>query len=152
MDEPAQMISNEGFEEAMERGGVHGALAFLNARSPYRYTAIYRFDGEMVSNLYLFDRLGTVSSDPTPVPMDDTFCQFVGTSGNFSTNNSLQDPRLVEHPQREVFQSYFGLPLSRKPGTIFGSLCHFDSSPQSIDDDEIPFLESIAPELMKHLK
>lgn len=152
MDEPAHKVSSERFEEAMERGGIHGALRFLNARSPYRYTAIYRFEGEMVRNLYLFDRLGTASSDPSPVPMGDTFCQFVGASGNFSTGNSLQDPRLDEHPKREVLKSYFGLPLSRKPGTIFGSLCHFDSFPQSIDDDEIPFLESIAPELMKHLK
>ena len=67
MDEPAHKVSRERLEEAMERGGIHGALRFLNARSPYRYTAIYRFVGEMVRNLYLFDRLGTVSADPSPV-------------------------------------------------------------------------------------
>jgi hypothetical protein len=152
MNERAPTNSNQKFEEAMERGGVYAALAFLNGRSPYRYTAIYRFEGEMVRNLYLFDRLGTVASDPSPVPMGDTFCQFVGAPGNFSTSNSLEDSRLDEHPKREVLQSYFGLPLSRKPGTIFGSLCHFDALPQSIADDEIPFLESVTPELMKHLE
>ena len=152
MDELAHKVPGEQFEEAMERGGVHGALEFLNARSPYRYTAIYRFEGEMVRNLYFFDRLGTASSDPSPVPMGDTFCQFVGAPGTFSTGNSLEDSRLDEHPKREELKSYFGLPLSRNPGTLFGSLCHFDVLPQSIADDEIPFLESIAPELMKHLK
>ena len=152
MDEPAHKVSRERLEEAMERGGIHGALRFLNARSPYRYTAIYRFEGEMVRNLYLFDRLGTVSSDPSPVSMGDTFCRFVGAPGIFSTGNSLEDSRLDGHPKREEFKSCFGLPLSRNPGIIFGSLCHFDAFPQSIADDEIPFLESIAPELMKRLK
>ena len=55
----------------------------------------------MVRNLYFFDRLGTVSSDPSPVPMGDTFCQFVGASSIFSTGNPLEDPRRDEHPKWE---------------------------------------------------
>ena len=70
----------------------------LNARSPHRYSPIYRPEGEMVRNLYLFDTLGTVSADPSPVSMGDTFCQFVGASSIFSTGNPLEDARLDGHP------------------------------------------------------
>ena len=70
----------------------------LNARSPHRYSPIYRPEGEMVRNLYLFDTLGTVSADPSPVSMGDTFCQFVGAPSIFSTGTPLEDARLDGHP------------------------------------------------------
>ena len=140
------------FIAALEVAGIAGALKFLNARTPYRYTAIYRFEGAMMRNIYLYDRLGEDVSDFGKVPLGDSFCQFVMAQGGFSTSDSAHDERLLGHAYRGVLNAYFGLPLSRKPGTIYGTFCHFDFKPQVIADGEIKFLESVTPWLLDYLE
>lgn len=140
------------FRAEIEFSGVEGALKFLNARTPYRYTAIYRFEGAMMRNIYLYDRQGEDVSDFAKVPLGDSFCQFVMTEDGFSTSDSAHDERLLGHAYRGVLNSYFGLPLSRKPGTIYGTFCHFDFKPQVIADSEIKFLESVTPWLLDYLE
>ena len=136
----------------IELGGVEAGLKFLNARTDYRYTAIYRFEGAMMRNIYLYDRLGESVSNFAKVPLGDSFCQFVMAEGVFNTGDSSQDVRLLGHSYRGVLNAYFGLPLSRKPGTIYGTFCHFDLKPQAIDDSEIEFLQSVTPWLMDYLE
>ena len=136
----------------IERGGVEAGLKFLNARTDYRYTAIYRFEGAMMRNIYLYDRLGESVSNFAKVPLGDSFCQFVMAEGVFNTGDSSQDERLLGHSYRGVLNAYFGLPLSRKPGTIYGTFCHFDFKPLLIDDSEIEFLQSVTPWLMDYLE
>jgi len=140
------------FLAEIEFGGVEGALKYLNARTPYRYTAIYRFEGAMMRNIYLYDREGEDVSDFEKVPLADSFCQFVMAEDGFSTSDSAQDERLLGHAYRSILNSYFGLPLSRKPGTIYGTFCHFDFKPQVIADSEIEFLESVTPWLLDYLE
>ena len=136
----------------IEVGGVEAGLKFLNARTGYRYTAIYRFEGAMMRNIYLYDRQGEAVSDFAKVPLGDSFCQFVMAEGGFYTPDSSQDERLLGHSYQGVLNAYFGLPLSRKPGTIYGTFCHFDFKPLLIDDSEIEFLQSVTPWLMDYLE
>ena len=136
----------------IERGGVEAGLKFLNARTDYRYTAIYRFEGAKMRNIYLYDRLGESVSNFVKVPLGDSFCQFVMAEGGFNTGDSSKDERLLGHSYQGVLNAYFGLPLSRQPGTIYGTFCHFDFKPQAIDDSEIEFLQSITPWLMDYLE
>lgn len=136
----------------IELGGVEAGLKFLNARTAYRYTGIYRLEGAMMRNIYLYDRLGQAVSNFAKVPLGDSFCQFVLAEGGFCTSDSAHDERLIGHPYRGVFNAYFGLPLSRRPGTLYGTLCHFDFKPLVIDDSEIEFLQSVAPWLMDYLE
>jgi GAF domain-containing protein len=136
----------------IELGGIEAGLKYLNARTAYRYTAIYRFEGAMMRNIYLYDRQGEVVSDFAKVPLGDSFCQFVMAEGGFITSDSAKDERLQGHPYQGVLNAYFGLPLSRKPGTLYGTFCHFDFKPQVIDDREIEFLQSVAPWLMDYLE
>ena len=42
--------------EALRAGGLHAALALLNARTVHRFTGIYRYDGDTLRNVALFDR------------------------------------------------------------------------------------------------
>jgi GAF domain-containing protein len=121
------------------------------SRTPYRYTGIYRFDGEMMRAICLHDRKGEDSASLDAVPLGDSFCQFAMTQGGFETRDSGTDPRLEGHAYRGVLNSYYGLPLSISPGTIYGTLCHFDFDPQQISDNEIEFLESVRPILMNRL-
>ena len=132
--------------------GMASALEFLNARTGYRYTGIFRFEGTRMRNIWLYDRQGEDAASFASVPLEDSFCQFVMAEGGFSTADSGQDPRLENHFYRGVLNAYVGLPLSSAPGSLYGTFCHFDSAPQSVPEDEIPFLESVTPELMKHLK
>jgi hypothetical protein len=136
----------------IERGGLDAGLKFLNARTDYRYTAIYRFEGGMMRNIYLYDRLGETVSKFAKVPLGDSFCQFVMAEGGFYTSDSGQDERLQGHTYRGVLNAYFGLPLSRKPGTLYGTFCHFDFKPIVIEDIEIEFLQSVTPWLMDYLE
>jgi GAF domain-containing protein len=136
----------------IELGGLEAGLKFLNARTDYRYTAIYRFEGAMMRNIYLYDRQGEAVSNFAKVPLGDSFCQFVMAEGGFSTCDSGQDERLLGHPYQGVLNAYFGLPLSRRPGTIYGTLCHFDFRPIVIQDSEIEFLQSVTPWLMDYLQ
>jgi GAF domain-containing protein len=139
------------FHLAFENGGLLGALRYLNARTTFRYTAIYRLDGQMMRNILLFDRDGENPTSLTELPLGDSFCQFVMRDNGFNTANSADDMRLLGHPYQGVLNSYFGLPLSRKAGTIYGTFCHFDAQPMEIADSEIAFLEAVSTLLMDQL-
>jgi hypothetical protein len=141
----------DDFRAAIDAGGLEAALAHLNRRTDFRYTAIYRLDGGMMRNICLFDRQGQDVSNLAEVPLGDSFCQFVMADNGFRTADSSQDARLDGHVYQGILNSYFGLPLSHQPGTIYGTLCHFDFDPKQIPDSEVPFLESVRPILMSRL-
>jgi GAF domain-containing protein len=139
------------FHLALENGGLLGALRYLNALTTFRYTAIYRLDGQMMRNILLYDRDGINPSSLSELPLDDSFCQFAMRDKGFKTANSADDIRLLGHPYQGVLNSYFGLPLSRQAGTIYGTFCHFDDQPMEIADSEIAFLEAVSMLLMNQL-
>ena len=60
------------FRLAFDSGGLHGALRYLNARTSFRYTAVYRLDGQMMRNIHLYDRQGEIPllEAVSPVLMD----------------------------------------------------------------------------------
>ena len=105
----------------------------------------------MMRNIHVYDRQGENPSSLSEVPLSDSFCQFVMRDNGFSTVNSANDARLLDHPYQGVLNSYFGLPLSRKAGTIYGTFCHFYVEPMVIPDSEIPLLEAVSPVLMDQL-
>ena len=139
------------FEAAIVQGGLPRALQFLNARTTFRYTAVYRIEGRFIRNLCLYDRLGKDQSNKERVLLSDSFCQFVTANAGFETRDSANDSRLDGQHFQGVLNAYFGMPLSACPGTIYGTLCHFDPEPNQIDDSEVPFLEAICPLLMARL-
>ena len=139
------------FHLAFKSGGLYGALRYLNARTTFRYTAIYRLDGQMMRNILLYDRQGENPVSLSEVPLNDSFCQFVIRDNGFKTNNSANDARLPGHAYQGILNAYFGLPLSRKAGTIYGTFCHFDLEPMEISDREIALLEAVSTVLMDQL-
>jgi hypothetical protein len=139
------------FQSLIDRGGLDAALAYLNRRTDFRYTAIYRLQDGMMCNISLFDRRSEDTSQLAEVPLGESFCQFVMADGGFQTADSATDDRLDGHVYKGILNSYYGLPLSSEPGTIYGTLCHFDFDPRQIADSEVPFLESVRPLLMSRL-
>jgi CheY-like chemotaxis protein len=115
------------FQVVLAAQGVQESLAFLNRRSPYRFTGIYQFDGTRRKNLGLFDRLEPKTLRGDTVPLRETLCSIVETSRQpLVVTDASTDPRTLDHPARTTLQSYCGVILRRLDGTPFGSLCHFD--------------------------
>lgn len=142
----------EAFREALAEGGIPAALKFINARSPHRFTSIYRFDGSTLRNLYLYDRANPEFGLFPDAPLGESYCSIVSkTAAAFATHDSLRDRRVEGHPKREMVLSYCGIPLVREDGTMFGTLCHFDFVPHEIAADEVEYLEAVAPYILREL-
>jgi CheY-like chemotaxis protein len=141
----APVVARE-LHEAIASGGVHAAIAVLNKRGAHRFTAIYRFDGKVLTNLHIFDRRNPTVAKGDDATMSDTYCSLVAaTRKTFVTSDTLADPRLAEHPARLAVQSYCGVLLRNTDSTPFGSLCHFDLVPVAVTPETIELLELAAP-------
>ena len=141
------------FTSTLSSVGIHAALGYLNSRTRFRFTGIYRPEPPLLRNLHLFDRenptlnvCGGVSS------LDDTYCAIAcATNAAFSTTNAGRDPRLRSHAARDAVLSYAGAPV-RHNGSVTATLCHFDVRPRLIPAGELQVLELIAPTLGEWLR
>lgn len=127
-------------------GDVRGAIIHLNGLTEHRFTSLYRFDNETLTNVYFFDRENPTQESTPDIPVMASYCVFVRNShSTFTTLESLQDDRLHDHPKQLVVRSYCGMPLLDENGKMFGTICHFDFQPMPISDATVKLLESIAP-------
>ena len=123
------------------------ALRFLNARTRFRFTGIYRVEPPLLRNVHLYDRENpgvNLSGDVSR--LEETFCAIVWREDRpFASRDSLTDARVAEHAAREHVQSYCGIPVRDASGRIQGTLCHFDVRPRLVPRSEIALLELVAP-------
>jgi GAF domain-containing protein len=149
--EPLKDILYE-FESRLSAAGVHGALRFLNQRTSYRFTGVYRFKPPLMRSLMLYDRENPDLVIGSDTLLTETYCSIVGEiEAPFSTPDARQDERLTAHPARESILSYCGVLLRAEDGATFGTLCHFDLIAHAVMEDEIQILEAAAPLLMPRL-
>lgn len=140
------------FEEAVLQGGLSAGLLFLNRRVAHRCTVVYGVDGDNMELVELVDKQANPQTAiPAPVLFAQSFCQVTLRGGPLSTADSSADTRLDGKTYQGVIKSYVGLPLSRAPGTFFGTLCHYDFAEQPLDDEEFEFLQQAAVILAKRL-
>lgn len=143
----------ESFEEVLESEGVHGALRFLNARAPHRFTGVYRFEPPVLRNVRLFDRENPMLEIGEDVAVRESYCSITGAgAAPFSTDDSLSDERLADHPARLSTRSYCGVPLLDSSGAVVGTLCHFDVTPRATPNPEIALMQAATPALMRVLR
>lgn len=143
----------EIFREILAEESIDAALRFLNARATHRFTAVYRFDGSTLHNLYLYDRANPEFGLFPDARLEESYCSIVReTTAAFVVEDSAHDARVGEHPKRELILSYCGIPLRRADGALFGTLCHFDFAPHEIARGEIEFLEEVAPYILNKLE
>jgi len=142
-------------EARLNERGPQAALAFLNARTRYRFTGIYHADPPLLRNMFLFDRENPALRAATgPVcPIDETYCGIVvADEAEFATGDATLDARLTAHPAREAVISYAGVPLRLASGRPWGTLCHFDVRPRLLLGRELAVLQAAAPVLMRWLR
>ncbi|OUM04075.1 hypothetical protein [Variovorax sp. JS1663] len=135
----------ETFSAVLRAEGPAAALAYLNEGVPHRYSAIYRFAGLKLQNVFLQDKLGEMRPQYlATVPFDQSFCQFVRRDSAFRTDNSAVDPRLEGHPYQGVVVSYHSVPVVSDAGELWGTLSHFDMASLPLCDDEFELMQGAA--------
>jgi hypothetical protein len=137
---------SEKFKTTLKADGLGAAMRWLNDRVPYRYTAIFAFDGEMLRNICLIDKDNSKITNCSDQPITESYCMYIHRSRErFSVEQALLDQRVEEHPKRHSVQCYYGIPLFGSEGKMLGTVCHFDSMPVRVTEEIAEALDDLAP-------
>jgi GAF domain-containing protein len=136
----------EKFKTTLKADGLGAAMRWLNDQAPYRYTAIFAFDGEMLRNICLVDKDNSKITTCSDQPITESYCMYIHRSGaQFNVEQALLDARVEGHPKRQSFQCYYGIPLFGPQGRMLGTVCHFDSMPTHVTEETAEALDDLAP-------
>ena len=133
-------FSLSNFQNVLDAHGLTAGLLFLNARVPHRYTAIYRLSEEHLRRMGFVDKEGSLGLETADVPFKDSFCEMAVREGHLVVSDVAADARLHDQPNPFMLGSYVGLPLSRGPGVLYGTFCHYDTCAHPLSDTELAFL------------
>ena len=134
------------FRRTLKSQGLWPAMQYLNAKAPYRYSAVFRFEGSMLRNVCLVDRESPEVTCCAELPIADSYCVYVReSSSDFAVEHARMDCRVTGHPKAEMFQSYYGVPLLADDGALLGTICHFDERPLVLDSQVGGLLNEVAP-------
>lgn len=135
------------FARLLHGRGLLAALGYLNDRTRYRFTGLYRAEPPLLRNVALFDRENPdIDVSGAVAKLDETYCSITRRTGSpFSTDDALHDARLTTHAARDSVLCYSGVPVRLGNGVPWGTLCHFDLRPRLLPADELAVLASVAP-------
>jgi hypothetical protein len=139
------------FRRALTEGGVLAALALLNHRTAYRFTAVYRLVGSVLRAQHAHDRTCEYRTWLSVVPIERSFCQYAIDSGEFMTSGASHDSRFANKPYAGMVESYYGQLLRYPDGRPYGTFIHFDMESRDIAAEEIAFLREAVPLFMTRL-
>lgn len=128
----------------LARPDVHAALDYLNGRTAYRFTGLYRFEGGTLRNVALFDRWVPRQKKGADAPLDQTFCGIVRDAGELEVQYGPTDPRFPWMQQNAVV-CYCGTLVRDGDGEPLGTLCHFDVQRCEQSSSELALLRAAAP-------
>lgn len=126
MSEQSWSKEVEEVQRLLDARGLHAALRYLNERTPYRFTGLYRFEGDTLRSVALFDRWSPETLTGADAPTGQTFCAIVRDAGD---SLAVMDGRVdVRFPWMTAnpVACYCGVLLRDKQGAPAGTLCHFD--------------------------
>lgn len=140
--------SLESFKSLLKTAGLHEALRFLNSRTPHRFTGIYKFDGDTLRNIALYDDFTPNLQKGEDAPMNATYCSLVQTLEKLEINDSQDDERVKGKINTPVI-SYCGVLIRDEEGKPFGTLCHFDMKRCQEPTLDFPLLQEAAKYVLK---
>jgi hypothetical protein len=133
------------FKITLKADGLRGAMRWLNDRVPYRFTAIFAFDGDILRNVCLIDKENQDITNCSDQPITESYCMYIRRSGErFSVDEASLDSRVAVHPKRQSVQCYYGIPLFGPEGQMLGTVCHFDSMPMRVTEEIATALDDLA--------
>ena len=134
------------FEASLRADGLFAAMRWLNGRVPYRYSAVFRFDGDVLRNICLIDKenpnVFTCADQPIT---NSSVCTSAVQVRVSALKKLLIDRRVEDHPKRRNVQCYYGIPLYRAKGQMLGTVCHFDNSPTRVTEEVASALDDLGP-------
>jgi hypothetical protein len=149
---PAGAAELDAFSEVLLVGGLGAALDFLNTRTDYRFTFVYKSEPSFARRILVHDRESLYISSRDPVPVTQTFFEFMLSEPVFATADGLLDQRSCRHPARTHFRGFCGVQLRHPDGRHYGWLAHASPGPLAIPEHEAGFLQLIAVPLMQVLE
>jgi hypothetical protein len=132
--------------------GIHDGLRFLNDRTPHRFTAIYRYDGDMLRSVHFYDQFTPSLRKGADVKMVDAYCALVGERRAGVQFADINVDRSIDLKPDSPVVSYCGALITDDNGKPYGTLCHFDTKPAQHREDDIPILEAIARMIYSAIK
>lgn len=130
--------------------GVIAALRILNARTPHRYTAVYKYTPEVLRSIYLVDAFDPRVVKGGDVPNEDAYCVLLRKERKLAFGQA-EDAACSRRLASPVV-SYCGVLLVRSDGEPFGSLCHYDVARCQEPASQMPYLELMAPYIVSKLE
>ncbi len=153
IDTPAQdldLISK--MHRLLDEQGIVALLRLLNARTPHRFTGIYRFDPPSLRNMYLVDAFDPQTRKGDDVAMADAYCVIVGERRrSIVFDDARCDPRFTVRNNSPVV-SYCGTLLVTSDGRPFGSLCHYDIRRCEENVNDVAMLEAVGAAVMARIE
>lgn len=135
------------FEWLLAENGLHGALEFLNDRTPHRFTGLYVMVAGRLRNVALYDSFDVrvqrgekAAGELTRFFRIDNPVRAGRPSPGRAQRWSLSSTRNI--------RSYCGVPLRDGSGAAFGTLCHFDMHRCQERKSDLPLLRQAA-EILK---
>ncbi len=134
---------------ALDNDGLHAALRLLNERTPHRFTGIYRYDGDMLRNVILFDVHDRQLLRGDDIPMSASYCALLQDDfdGAIEFDDPGSDALAKARSHLSPVVSYCGVLLVDAGGEPFGSLCHYDLKPCQARTSDLAMLRSLAPRI-----
>ncbi|GAB6194957.1 GAF domain-containing protein [Lysobacter xanthus] len=135
----------------LEHGHTRDAIVLLNWLDDFRFTALFRFDGDWLRYVEMYDREDPQGARGDDLPVVASYCQLVRESGAaVEIRDSLRDARVDGHPKRDVVRSYCSAPLFDDAGRLCGTVCHFDADVRPITPRTADGLAMFARLLREH--
>ncbi len=149
---PAGAAELDSFSEVLLVGGLGAALDFLNTRTDYRLTFIYKSEPPFARRIMVHDRESLYISSRDRVPVTQTFFEFMLSEPAFATADGLLDERSCRHPARSHFRGFCGIQLFHADGRHYCWLAHASPGAVAVPEHETGFLQEIAAPLMQVLE
>ena len=146
-NQPTNELFN--FVELLGRQNLHAAINYLNSRTPHRFTAVYKFEGEVLKNICLVDKFDSKVNKSADALICDSYCSLLTKALSIDMLSHIP----ADYPKlSSMVEAYGGVLIMDEFGNPFGSLCHYDLKRCEVNINDIPLLKKTAPLIYKYLK
>lgn len=143
--QPSLELLISRLREIRAQHGLRPMMVALNSVSAFRFSAVNRFDDDLLRNTCFYDREDPrIDSLPT-IPTETSYCRYVRERRHmFLLPDAAAEVLLQSHPRRHEVRAYCGAPLVAADGQVVGTICHFNVTPVTIADSDAQLLRAAA--------
>ncbi len=138
-------------ERIVQRDGLYAALRLRNARTPHRFTGLFRFERDLLRNVCLFDRFDPEVRESGDTPVRDTYRGLIDHKAGVIEFGDVALPDAGVARLNSPVVSCCGVAINDVMGRQVGSLCHHDLRPCEERISDRRRLRAAAPGLLPHL-